>query len=1026
MSAAQTVAVGDLDPFALEVHRAISPSASMALPALPVYVDRAHDRYLKEAVTRATAGTSVLVTLVGGSSTGKTRACWEAVRRLPEGWRVWHPYDPTRAHAAAEAISAVGPRTVIWLNEAQHYFLSPEPAVAERITAGLRTLLQDRRRGPVLVMATMWPQYWASLTMRPVTGEDAFSQQRELLTNTGEHTVVPPAFTGADLEVLRARSAEDPRLADALAKAVDGEVTQYLAGVPELVTRYRTAPTGASALLHAAMDFRRLGHTPVLSHELLAEAAEGYLSASTRNELGPRWFQEALQYCAAPCKGAPGPLAALSPRSPSAGRASRLSDYLEQHGQRTRGGLCPPASFWEAAVRHPPDLISVQALAWSAQKRARYRHAAGLHLIAAEAGNVSSLGALVALRNQTGDIAGARRFAHAAAAAGDPSSLTRLALIQDGDTEAAERMAHAAAEAGDTRALAQLGKRRESVGDLKGAQQLYRAAAEKRDSYALARLTALRAQAGDLEDAELLARTAAGLGALQPLIDLALQCGNAHDFTRAERLARTAAELGVLRPLIDLALQCGDAHDFTRAEQLALTAGKKGEHGLLAVMAQRRQDAGDVEGAKHFARAAASGGDTSVAMGLAEQRSVIHDRAGAERFHQIAAEAGDLKAFVLLAHQGAERRLAEGDTDGAEQLLQAAAETGDAAAFCRLAELRDHVGDTEGADGFFIAAAKAGAASDLLNRANYLDNYASDLALASRFARFAAEAGHPGARSLLVSLLREMGRDEEAARWTAVPQEEATSNGELPIPDSEEPLSAACESGGRHAPNELARHRERADEVAVAEQIDRAVEEGHVETLTRLGYRRLNAGDIAGAERLARAAADAGEVSLALHLGDQRESARDSAGAERLYRVAADAGSTIALDRLAAIRERTGFPSQAEELARSAADAGNVAAITSLIRARAGAGDFEGAERFALEAGAAGHGDALVFLVQCRELAGDAAGAERLCQAAVDAGHIGALDDLARLRRQTMPSDPSVDEIPRFGLEPDGRVSPPW
>ncbi|MFG2432558.1 hypothetical protein [Streptomyces sp. NPDC048590] len=915
---------------------------------------------------------------------------------------------------------------MIWLNEAQHYFLSPEPAVAERITAGLRTLLRDRRRGPVLVMATMWPQYWASLTLRPVTGEDSFSQQRELLANTGEHTVVPTAFTGAELVAVRARSAEDPRLADALARAVDGEVTQYLAGVPELVTRYRTAPAGALALIHAAMDFRRLGHAPALSHELLAEAAEGYLGASTRYELGPGWFQDALQYCAAPCKGAPGPLAALPSRSPSAGRASQLSDYLEQHGRRTRGGFCPPASFWEAAVRHPPDLMSVQALAWSAQKRARYRHAAGLHLIAAEAGNVSSLSALAVLRHQTGDVEGALRLAHAAAAAGNPSVLTRLALTHDGDAEAAERIAHAAAEAGDTRALAQLGQRRESVGDLESAQQIYRAAAERRDSYALARLAALRAQAGDAEEAESLALTAAEQGALQPLIDLALQCGIAHDFTRAERLARTAAELGALRPLIDLALRCGDAHDFTRAEQLALTAEKKGEHGLLAVMAQRRQDAGDAEGAKHFARAAASGGDTSVAMGLAEQRAVIHDKAGAERFHQIAAEAGNLKAFVLLAHQRAQRRLAEGDTDGAEQLLQAAAETGDAAAFRRLAELRDHVGDTEGADRFFIAAAKAGAAPDFVNRANYLDNYASNLTLASRFARFAAEAGHPEARSLLISLLREMGRDEEAARWTATPQGEATPNGELPVPDSEEPASAAGESKGRHAPNELARHREPADEVAIAEQSEGAVEEGHTETPTRLGYRLLNAGDIAGAERLARTAADAGEVSLALHLGDQRESARDRAGAERLYRVAADAGSTIALGRLAAIRERTGFPSQAEELARSAADAGNVAAITSLIQARARAGDFEGAERFALEAGAAGHGDALVFLVQYRERSGDAAGAERLCQAAVDAGHIGALDELARLRRQARPSDLSVDEILRFGLEPDGRVSPPW
>ncbi|MGW0782559.1 hypothetical protein [Streptomyces sp. NPDC002913] len=991
-------------------------------------MERAHDRHLNDAVARAIAGTSVLVTLVGGSSTGKTRACWEAVQRLPEGWRVWHPYDPTRAHAAAEAISAVGPRTVIWLNEAQHYLLSPDPAIAERITAGLRTLLRDQRRGPVLVMATMWPQYWASLTVRPVAGEDVFGQQRELLTTTGEHTVVPAAFKGPDLEAVRALSAEDPRLADALAKAVDGELTQYLAGVPELITRYRTAPAGAAALIHAAMDFRRLGHAPALSHRLLAEAAEGYLSTSTRNELGPGWFEDALRYSAAPCNGVPGPLEALPPHGPSAARASRLSDYLEQYGRRTRGGFCPPASFWEAAVHHPPDLMSVRSLAWAAQKRARYRHAAGLHLIAADAGDVSSLGALAALRNQAGDIDGARRLAYTAAAAGDPSFLTRLALTHDGDTEATERMAYAAAEAGAPQALAQLGRRRESVGDLEGAQQLYRAAAEKRDTLALTRLTALRAQTGDPEEAELLARTAAGLGTVQPLIDLALRYGEAHDFVRAERLAGSAAELGTLQPLIDLALRCGEARDFARAERLARTAGQRDEHGLLAVMARRAQDAGDTVGAEYFARAAARAGETEVAMSLAEQRTVIHDEAGAERFHQIAADAGELKAFVLLAHQRAERRLAEGNIVGAEQLLRAAAETGDADAFHRLAELRDRVGDTEGADELFIAAAKAGAAPAMLNSARRLDEL-GNLAIASRLARFAAEAGLPEARSLQIGLLREMGRSEEAARWTAAQQEESAAADQPSLPGSEEPVSAR-ESVGTPAPSDLARRRERAAEDPIAEQIDQAVEAGHTDTLIRLGYRHLNVGDIEGAERFARAAADAGEVSLALHLADQRRTVRDTAGAERLYRVAADAGSTIALDRLATIRERAGFPSDAEEIAHTAADAGNAAAITSLIRARERAGDFDGAERFALEAGAAGHGDALFFLVRRRELAGDAAGAAHLCQAAVDAGHVEALDDLVRLRRQTelpstsMPSE--LDEILRLGLEPDGSVSPPW
>jgi hypothetical protein len=156
------------DPFALEVHRAITVSIkTAALPALPVYVERDHDRQLQAIVSQAVGGRSAAAVLVGGSSTGKTRACWEAVQGLPDDWRLWHPIDPSRPEAAAEALAAVGPRTVVWLNDAQHYLLTPASRLGERIAAGLRELLRDPDRGPVLVLGTIWPEYWAILTSPP-------------------------------------------------------------------------------------------------------------------------------------------------------------------------------------------------------------------------------------------------------------------------------------------------------------------------------------------------------------------------------------------------------------------------------------------------------------------------------------------------------------------------------------------------------------------------------------------------------------------------------------------------------------------------------------------------------------------------------------------------------------------------------------------------------------------------------------------------------------------------------------------
>ncbi|MEU6371795.1 hypothetical protein [Streptomyces sp. NPDC046909] len=90
--------VGEWNAYDLEVH-----PAGLALrghengkapeQALPGYVSRDHDQILAHAVRDAARGQSRMVVLVGTSSTGKTRACWEAVQPLAnQGWRLWHPF----------------------------------------------------------------------------------------------------------------------------------------------------------------------------------------------------------------------------------------------------------------------------------------------------------------------------------------------------------------------------------------------------------------------------------------------------------------------------------------------------------------------------------------------------------------------------------------------------------------------------------------------------------------------------------------------------------------------------------------------------------------------------------------------------------------------------------------------------------------------------------------------------------------------------------------------------------------------
>ncbi len=123
---------GLTDPFVLEIHRPVD--AGPGLPVLPPYIRRDHDTDLAQVTQRAASGHSAMAVLVGRSSTGKTRACWEAIHLLPLGWRLWHPFDPTRPEAVLAELPRVGPRTVVWLNETQLYVHTPGDT-GERVAA---------------------------------------------------------------------------------------------------------------------------------------------------------------------------------------------------------------------------------------------------------------------------------------------------------------------------------------------------------------------------------------------------------------------------------------------------------------------------------------------------------------------------------------------------------------------------------------------------------------------------------------------------------------------------------------------------------------------------------------------------------------------------------------------------------------------------------------------------------------------------------------------------------------------------
>jgi hypothetical protein len=277
---------GGIDPFDLEIHHAIRDENAATAPTLPAYIERDHDRILRRAVESAQAQ-SMLAVLVGGSSTGKTRSCWQAVQGL-SGWRIWHPISPTAPGALLKALrdNIIAPKTVLWLNEMHHYLLEPGDEVGEKIAAGLRELIRDRERAPVLILGTLWPEKWAAITRQPGPFEpDRYQQCRALLV--GHKIKVPDTFAGININALPDEARADERIIEALGRP-DKQVTQFLAGGFELVSVYESAPAASRALIDAAIDASRFGEGSDLPIGLLEDAAPGYLTDYDRRRPGTR------------------------------------------------------------------------------------------------------------------------------------------------------------------------------------------------------------------------------------------------------------------------------------------------------------------------------------------------------------------------------------------------------------------------------------------------------------------------------------------------------------------------------------------------------------------------------------------------------------------------------------------------------------------------------------------------------------------------------------------------------------------
>ncbi|KOX06665.1 hypothetical protein ADK66_22355 [Micromonospora sp. NRRL B-16802] len=374
--------VVDWEPFDLGVHRSISPAERVAT-ILPDYVGRSHDAKLHR-LLHPLPTNGVLIVLVGGSSTGKTRTAYEAVLTcLPDQALEF----PTTALALSERRPA-GPPSVIWLDEAQRYFNSPH---GEAAAVAVMEML--RSNAPVVVIGTLWPQYWQRFTTQPEPGDaDPHHEARTLLARA-VRIDVPPTFLPVDVDLARSRS--DPRLRDAIATAgSSNRITQALAAGPDLIAAYQDADPYAQALMLAAADARAAGRAAPLSAAMLEHAAAGYLDEQQRARTAP-WFAAAIAYVTRMVKGVIAPLTPVRSQ-PDLGEPDGyvLADYLLQHLRPEQDMYPLPPQLWAVLLADPGPLEDQLRLAREAEERHLYRDVVTL---CASPANQGSPGAAMAI-----------------------------------------------------------------------------------------------------------------------------------------------------------------------------------------------------------------------------------------------------------------------------------------------------------------------------------------------------------------------------------------------------------------------------------------------------------------------------------------------------------------------------------------------------------------------------------------------------------------------------------------------------
>ena len=340
--------VAEISPRELGVNSAIKP--------LPGYVPRLFDPDLRQRIEDGTRR-GCFVVLIGGSSTGKTRSLYEAVRAEAGQWWLAQPANTRDIYRLLDEPDRPA---VVWLDELARFF-DQTPTLTKAQMARLV-------RAGHIVVGTLWFEDYMACMYSRNTG----ATERELLA-FAEPIDVPRYFQAEEQRNALRLAATDSRIRAALEARDDG-LTQVLAAGPELVRRWEHAPPYARAAITAAADARRLGILSPLPPDLLLDAMSGYLSRLEQAASRESWLEEVNSYAAQSINETS--IAAL-PRQigerPEIPAGFRAADFLAQRLRAQRRVQCPPESLWIALIDRLDDKDEIRRLGDAAGARMRYR-----------------------------------------------------------------------------------------------------------------------------------------------------------------------------------------------------------------------------------------------------------------------------------------------------------------------------------------------------------------------------------------------------------------------------------------------------------------------------------------------------------------------------------------------------------------------------------------------------------------------------------------------------------------------------